>query len=107
MNHPVRTARLIVLFTLALLLLRAPRAADAAPVNTAERGTIEGRVLNAATGAYLENVRISIAGTNVETITDPEGTYRLPGVPAGEVQLTASYIGLIETTRPVSVQPGR
>jgi TonB-dependent receptor len=107
MNHSVRTARLIVLFTLALLLLRAPRAADAAPVNTAERGTIEGRVLNAATGAYLENVRISIAGTNIETITDPEGTYRLPGVPAGEVQLTASYIGLIETTRPVSVQPGR
>ena len=70
-------------------------------------GVITGRVLNVATGAYLENVRLRISGTNLETITDQEGAYRVSGIPAGEVQLTASYIGLTEMTHPVTVAPGQ
>ena len=73
----------------------------------ASAGGIAGRVLNASTGAYLKNVRIRVAGTTSETITDQEGAYRLSGLSVGEWQLTASYIGLTEATRPVTVVPGQ
>lgn len=79
----------------------------AQPAANAPAGIVTGRVLNASTGFYLENVRIRISGTNLEAITDQEGTYRLTGVPAGEARVTASYIGLTEATRPVSVAPGQ
>jgi TonB-dependent receptor len=102
-NRSSRAIRLPVWIFLPLFLFPCLAAAGEA----GGRGTIEGRVLNAATGAYLENVRVWIAGTAVETITDQEGFYRLSGLAAGSVQLTASYIGLTEVTRPVAVGPGQ
>jgi len=82
-------------------------AQDAAAGSATGYGALEGRVVHAATGSYLENVRVRIGGTTVETITDTEGTYRLPRVPAGDVQLIASYIGFTETTQLVGVLSGQ
>lgn len=37
---------------------------------------IEGRVINGATGIYLNNARISVVGTSIETLTNENGEYR-------------------------------
>lgn len=69
----------------------------------AATGTITGRVLNEATGEYLRNAVVAVAGTNVSTVTEAGGVYTLTRVTAGEVRLTVSYAGLdnVEATVPV------
>lgn len=74
---------------------------------TAATGTVEGRALDAANGAYLGNVVISLEGSMRETVTDEDGNYRFLAVPAGRVSLRASYIGLEAKTALVTVEPGR
>jgi len=102
--HPRRSRLALVV---ALLTCVSVSAAESFGEPSAARGILEGRVLNAATGTYLENVRIRIAGTELETITDREGSYRLDGVSAGRAVVTASYIGLTEMTLPVQVSAGQ
>src|SRR5688572_11072839 len=74
--------------------IQTPFAAETTSAALQESGTITGRVLNAQTGLYLNNARISIKGTNVVTFTDQTGTYRLVGVPKGNVVLEAFFTGL-------------
>ena len=69
-------------------------------------GTIEGRIFNPATGEYLEFVRVTVDGTRLETFTDVTGTYRLTGVPAGEVTVRVFRTGTPAQPREVSVTPG-
>jgi len=76
------------------------------PAQTGNTGIVEGRVSNSS-GASLGNVRISVDGGARETITDANGTFRLTGVPAGNVRVSASYLGLDGKTETVNVQPGR
>ncbi len=65
----------------------------ALPVGRVAAATVEGRVLNAATGVYLNNARIVVEGSNVETYTDGNGDFRLSGLPAGDVRLRVTYAG--------------
>jgi iron complex outermembrane receptor protein len=74
-------------------LLGAVLAAASAPSSPGP-AAVTGRVLNAATGQYLNNVRISVKGTDVTAFTDETGTFRLTGLPAGPVTLVAFYSGL-------------
>ena len=67
-------------------------------------GSIEGRVENAITGVYLNNARVSIDGTKLETLTNAQGEFRFNSVPAGQVRLHASYTGLEEKSVEVAVQ---
>src|SRR5687768_8842148 len=69
-------------------------------------GTIEGRVLNAGTGAYLGNAEIRIVGTELVTTTTPDGRYQFTQVPPGEKTISASYTGLDRLQQQVNVQPG-
>jgi len=69
-------------------------------------GTISGRVVNAATGAYLENADVRIAGTERTTTTTAGGRYVLTNVPAGEVSVAASYPGLDPLPQRVVVPAG-
>ena len=57
-------------------------------------GLIVGRVLNATSGNYLNNARVTIDGTTSETFTDESGDFRLGPVAAGTVRLTAAFSGL-------------
>jgi hypothetical protein len=70
-------------------------------------GVIEGRVVHAATGRYLVNVRVSVEGTALETFTDEVGAYRLDGVPAGPVTLKAFFTGLALSSSPIVVTAGQ
>ncbi len=79
----------------------------ATPAPTAESsGTITGRVLNVATGQYLNNARVSVKGTNQTVFTDRDGTYRLAGVPTGTVTLEVFFTGLDPQSVTVTVPPG-
>ncbi len=68
------------------------------PVRPAEAvaatGMIEGRVLNARSGEYLEGVRVSVEGTALQTFTDSSGGFRLAPVPVGPVRIVTFYTGL-------------
>lgn len=69
-------------------------------------GSIEGRILNATNGAYVQYARIRVSGTIIETLTDEDGRYRLTQVPPGAVTLTAHVTGLDVQTATVTVAPG-
>src|SRR5206468_3276770 len=73
---------------------------------TATSGTIEGRVFNPAVGEYLENARITVEGTALESFTDSGGQYRLTNVPAGAMRVRAFRTGIIAQTQSVTVIAG-
>ncbi len=73
---------------------------------TAGTGTIEGRVRNVGNDKYLNKARITIEGTNREEITNEFGEFRFADVPAGEVKLHATYLGLDPETSAVTVTAG-
>ncbi len=70
-------------------------------------GTIEGRVLNAATDRYLNNARVSVVGTDRSVFTDAYGGYRIYDVPAGPVTLNVFYSGLPAQEVRVNVSAGQ
>ncbi|MBI5693245.1 MAG: TonB-dependent receptor [Verrucomicrobia bacterium] len=72
----------------------------------APTGTIEGRVLNASSGGYLNQATVVVKGTLLTAATDENGEFRLAGVPAGTATLTVTYTGLEPQTRVVGVAAG-
>ncbi|MCX6934144.1 MAG: carboxypeptidase regulatory-like domain-containing protein, partial [Verrucomicrobia bacterium] len=74
---------------------RAPAENTVGPAATASGfGTIEGRVINATNGEYVERARLTVEGTALETFTDSGGNFRLVGVPAGTARVAAFFTGL-------------
>ncbi len=73
----------------------------------AETGTVEGRVSDPASAEFLERVRVTVEGTQLETFTDTAGFYRLSGVPAGNARVRAAYTGLPPRESTVTVASGR
>lgn len=98
-------SRIRFLATLACAALVFVRLAPAqAPAAT---GALTGRVLNTATGEYASAAEIRIDGTNLLAVTESDGTYRLPGVPAGLAVVTVTYTGSATERAPVQIEPGR
>jgi len=78
------------------------------PLSAQDRGsgTIQGRVLNSATGRYLNNARVSVAGTAFEAQTNQDGTYWLSNVPAGDVTVEVRFVGFESKSATVTVPSG-
>ncbi len=72
----------------------------------AASGTIQGRVFNASTGSFLNNVRVTVVGTTIETFTNANGNYWLTNVPAGNATVAVRFIGLEEKSAVVEVAAG-
>lgn len=70
------------------------QAASAAAGTTAQTGTVNGRIQNAATGQSLNNARVTVRGTGRVVFTDESGTYLVPSVPAGNITLQFFFTGL-------------
>ena len=68
--------------------------AGAQPSPTVTTGVITGRVLNASTGSFLNNARVAVQGTELQTYSNNFGEYRLVDVPAGNVVVVSSHVGL-------------
>jgi len=79
---------------------------DLAAQTSAAVGAISGRVQNAINGNFINNARVSIKGTNLVTLTDDAGYYRLANVPVGEVTLRVFFTGLDEQEISLAVTPG-
>jgi TonB-dependent receptor len=69
-------------------------------------GTIKGSVTGPA-GAVLQNVKITVEGTNLTTQTDFDGFYRLTSVPAGEHTIVFEYLSLQSANAAVTVVAGQ
>jgi TonB-linked SusC/RagA family outer membrane protein len=72
-----------------------------------EQGAISGRVTAAETGTGLSGVQVRIQGTARSTVTDAAGQYRITGVAAGTLTITAGSIGRQPATRSVTVLAGQ
>jgi TonB-dependent receptor len=89
--------KLLRITTLLLFFTVSAQAAD---------GVIEGRVMNASSGNFLNNVRVAVRGTTLVAHTNEMGEYRLPNVPVGAATVTASYVGMEPQVGTVNVSPG-
>jgi len=105
MKPSLRTTHLLflVLFSVSFL----PLAAAQVPASGAATGAISGRVVNAATGRYLNNAQVSVEGTNLRAQSNEFGEFRLNGVPPGPQQVRTYYTGLDPLTQTVTVQTGQ
>jgi len=80
---------------LTLTLVPAAFAADsAASIASAGQNVVSGRVVNQATGQYLEGAQVQVAGSDRAVLTSRTGYFELGGLPAGPQQLAISYTGL-------------
>lgn len=104
MSHPFR--RLLFGATRVLAALAFAFALTAHAHAQSPTATIEGRVQNAVTGDYLNRARVTVPGTNLVTLTDEGGVFRLSGVPAGAVTLRVFFTGLDEQTLNVTAASG-
>ena len=82
-------------------------AGSLASAQTAGSGTITGNVGNAATGNLLEGARVEIPQLGLSTLTSDAGRYVLSGVPAGNHEVVATYIGLDPIRDTVTVSAGQ
>ncbi|HEX8851602.1 MAG TPA: SusC/RagA family TonB-linked outer membrane protein [Gemmatimonadaceae bacterium] len=69
--------------------------------------TISGRVTDAAAGAGIPSVQVTVVGTNVGAVTNDQGRYVIRGAPAGTLSLRAIRIGYGETVQSVTVAAGQ
>lgn len=97
MPHTVGWIAVLILMGLALPTTAQP--ADA---------VLEGRVVDAQTGASILGVNVAVesAEATTGTSTDADGRYRLTGLPPGSYQLEASAIGYDAYRAPVRVARG-
>lgn len=96
-----RYVRLLALWTAALgavivSVAQTNSATSAARTSEAglQTGAVTGRVQEEVTGKFLNQVRVKVVGTLVETSTDQFGTYRLNNLPSGPVELEFYYTGM-------------
>lgn len=80
--------------------------AAGAPAETLaqQTGVITGTVQDTG-GRTMWGVQVSIPGTRLGGITDPQGRFRIPNVPVGEHTVRIELIGYETVTRTVTVAP--
>ena len=95
------------LFQVVILALAAILAPSPASAQTAAPGSVQGRVLNPATGEYVRNAQVRLQGTDTVAVSEEGGYYHLTGVPAGTVTLNVTYTGYSPASGTVTVLPGQ
>lgn len=85
----------------------APPASIVSPASAPQSASVSGRVQNVVTGQYLNNVRVSVRGTDLVGFTDQSGTYRLSRLPAGRVVLDVFHTGLDAQSAALELAPGQ
>ncbi len=72
----------------------------------ANSGVIEGRVYNLDSGEYLNNARVTVEGSAVETRTNNFGEFRLDNLPTGVVSVRATVSGYAPQAKTVALAAG-
>ena len=65
----------------------------AGPLYGQARGKIQGRVVDAATGAPIAGAQVTVEGTTFGNLTNDQGFYFINEVGAGEQSIRAQFIG--------------
>jgi TonB-dependent receptor len=105
MHRSRLVAHLRCAFLIALTFASAPLPTFAAQASAT--GTLAGRVLNLTTRDYVSAAEVRVQGTNLVANTESDGSYRLPGVPAGLALVTVTYTGSTTERASIQVEPGR
>jgi len=93
------------LFSSSLLFLGSTVLGGAAPASST--GTVTGRVLNAATGVYLEGATITVEGSTAAGVASAgAGSFRLTDIAPGKRTLLVTYPGLDPQRVTVDVSAG-
>jgi iron complex outermembrane receptor protein len=72
-----------------------------------QTGTVSGVVKDKSTGETMPGANVIIKGTLIGAVTNFDGLFVIENVPAGEVQVDASFIGYIVQTIKTSVSAGK
>ena len=73
----------------------------------AQQGAVTGEVTARESGQPLSGAQVTVAGTNLGTLTDDDGTYRITGVPTGQRTVRVQMIGYRRASREVTVSSGQ
>jgi outer membrane cobalamin receptor len=71
-----------------------------------ETATIRGFVRERATGEPIAYANVFLAGTPLGNSTNQDGYYVITGIPSGEYEVVASFIGYVSQRIPVELQEG-
>lgn len=88
---------------MALALVLAARAPNAGAQAT---GVVEGVVTEATSGRPLAGAQVVVAGTSVGAMSSANGTYRITGVPARQIELRTRLLGYAPAAKSATVAAG-
>lgn len=103
---PRTIIRVAPLFRSVLLFLGAISLVEAQSSSPTAVGSIQGQVLNVSSGSFLNNARVSVPGTSLETYTNATGHYWLTQVPAGATAVEVRFLGMEPQVVNVTVPAG-
>ena len=108
----VRTTGLATLCALAgigtaVALVKIATTPEASPGIEASPGTLTGRVTDVALEVGLENAMVLLEGAGIGAVTNPDGRYTIPNVPAGRHTVTIKNLGYAEQQQEVTVVDGQ
>jgi TonB-dependent starch-binding outer membrane protein SusC len=72
----------------------------------AQTGTIEGTVIDRATGEGLAGATVRVSGTQRGAAADVEGNFRIENLQPGQYELVASFVGFRQERQTVTVVAG-
>jgi len=87
--------KLLIRFSLLSLMLLS--------ISSVYAGSIKGKVTDATSGDPLIGANVSIEGKSIGTVSDIEGLYTIPNLPAGVYTVRFSYIGYTEIKQTVTI----
>ena len=70
-------------------------------------GTITGRVTDAGTGAPIAGASVAVEGTQLGSLTNPDGRYVITNVPEGAQRVRATRIGYVPISEAVTLATGQ
>lgn len=73
-------------------------------VGAQETRVVSGVVVDAESGTPVYDALVTIRGTNLRVVTDPEGRFEVSGVPVGSLQLVLSHVAYGEHAQPLVVE---
>lgn len=73
----------------------------------AQQGTVVGRVVDGRTGVGIPGAQVFVVNTQIGTLSDPEGNYRIAAVIPGEREIRVITIGYRSETQTISVVAGQ
>lgn len=77
-----------------------------APLAAQGTGSVAGVAIDSASGLTLSGATIRAAALDRSTVTDAEGRFALVNLPAGRVELVATYLGYGPATQSVTIGDG-